>query len=104
MFIHTQNESAAIRNLAVRCLGLCAMLDRDFAQSHLMLFLQVAQVDEETLQKTAIEVIFDLVSIFGIEAFAMAGPADESPDAEHKHAVVAILLRYLDRYPDNSLR
>ena len=36
-----QNEDPLVRNMAVKCLGLCALLSCEFARTHLVLFLQV---------------------------------------------------------------
>ncbi len=33
------------------------------------LTIQVAQVDEDELKGTALEILFDLVSVFGVETF-----------------------------------
>ena len=36
-----QNEDPLVRNMAIKCLGLCALLSCEFARTHLVLFLQV---------------------------------------------------------------
>ncbi|XP_013389850.1 condensin complex subunit 3-like [Lingula anatina] len=64
-----QNEDPAVRNAAVRALGLCCIISKEAARSHLVLFIQVSQVDQETVKITALKVIFDLLHIFGLEAF-----------------------------------
>ncbi|KAI0235791.1 Condensin complex subunit 3 [Lamellibrachia satsuma] len=75
------NGDAAVRNMAVKALGLCCLLDQDTARTHLLLFMQVSQFDHETVQLTALLVIFDLLHLFGMEAFLMAG----SDDATHQN-------------------
>ena len=64
-----QNSNATARNIAIRCLGLCALLDKDFAQTHVLLFLQAAQIDEDEIKSTALEILFDLLTVFGVSAF-----------------------------------
>ena len=39
-----QNEDPLVRNMAVKCLGLCALLSCEFARTHLVLFLQVTNL------------------------------------------------------------
>jgi len=69
MFEGVKNEDPFIRNEAVLCLGHLSLMSKDFATQHLILFLQVAQVDQELLQITAVKIIFDLFMMFGLQAF-----------------------------------
>lgn len=39
-----QREDAVLRDMAIRCLGLCCMFDRSMAQTHVLLFLQALEV------------------------------------------------------------
>ncbi|XP_031571204.1 condensin complex subunit 3-like [Actinia tenebrosa] len=66
-----QNEDPKVRNAAIKSLGLCALLSCEFARKHLVLFLQVAQLDLEMVQVTALQVVFDLLLKFGLEAFKL---------------------------------
>ncbi|KAL5518165.1 hypothetical protein EMCRGX_G003852 [Ephydatia muelleri] len=50
------------------------------AQKYLLLFLQVSQVDHELLQATALKIVFDLLHLFGFEAYA--APDHQSGDDE----------------------
>jgi len=75
-----QNEDPLVRNMAVKCLGLCALLSCEFARTHLVLFLQVAQLDQELVRVTALQVVFDLLLTFGLEAFKVNASV---PELEH---------------------
>lgn len=72
-----QNEDPLVRNMAVKCLGLCALLSCEFARTHLVLFLQVAQLDQELVRVTALQVVFDLLQKFGLEAFKVNASVPE---------------------------
>lgn len=115
-----QKTNPALRNLAVKCLGLAALLDKEFATRHVLLFLQVAQVDMELLQKTALMAMFDMIQVYGMQAFQFGGDngasspttaadcevADEANPASSttaKSSVLPVLIRYLD-HEDADLR
>ncbi|KAJ7392425.1 hypothetical protein OS493_012088 [Desmophyllum pertusum] len=72
-----QDEDPLVRNMAVKCLGLCALLSCEFARTHLVLFLQVAQLDQELVRVTALQVVFDLLLKFGLEAFKVNASVPE---------------------------
>lgn len=74
---------AAVRNMAVKALGLCCLLDQDTARTHLLLFMQVSQFDLETVQLTAMRVTFDLLHLYGMEAFLMAVSDDATGQNEN---------------------
>ncbi|XP_057304839.1 condensin complex subunit 3-like isoform X2 [Hydractinia symbiolongicarpus] len=90
IFEGVKNEDPFIRNEAVKCLGHLSLLQKDFACQHLVLFLQVAQVDQELLQITAVQIIFDLFMIYGLEAFDIEPdkPSDQNEEDEVKSDVV----------------
>ena len=95
-----QNEDPFVRDLAFNCLGLACIVDVSLAQKYLLLFLQVllvgwdvfilfgdvfvveqvSQVDHELLQATALKIVFDLLHLFGFEAYAT--PDHQSGDGE----------------------
>eukprot|EP00795_Rhopilema_esculentum_P012294 gene12295-2941_t len=64
-----QDEDMLIRNAAIKCVGLISLLDKDFATENFVLFLQAAQIDTELVQITATQVIFDLIQLYGFDAF-----------------------------------
>lgn len=73
-----QHEDPALRQSAVECLGLCCLISKELARTHLLLFIQILQVDQEAIQVAALQVIFDLLLSFGLEAFT----ADASSSSE----------------------
>ncbi|XP_022086528.1 condensin complex subunit 3-like isoform X2 [Acanthaster planci] len=77
-----QNTDPSVRNVAVKCIGLASQLSRDFAHRHLLLFMQISQVDQETIQVTALQSIFDLLHTFGLDAFKIPPSAPETGDGE----------------------
>ncbi|XP_006038362.1 LOW QUALITY PROTEIN: condensin complex subunit 3 [Alligator sinensis] len=77
------NVHPAVRNMAVLCLGCCALQDKDFAHQHLALLLQVLQIDDITVKLSALKAVFDQLMLFGIEPFKVKKTSDpESEDAE----------------------
>ncbi|NXD06438.1 CND3 protein, partial [Nothocercus nigrocapillus] len=63
------NVHPAVRNMAVLCLGCCALQNKDFAQQHLALLLQVLQIDDIRVKLSALKAIFDQLMLFGTEPF-----------------------------------
>uniref|UniRef100_UPI00398E89FD condensin complex subunit 3 isoform X2 n=1 Tax=Pristiophorus japonicus TaxID=55135 RepID=UPI00398E89FD len=63
------NVNPAVRNMAVLCLGSSALHNKDFAIQHLPLLLQIAQLDEAKVKISALQAVFDILQVFGIEAF-----------------------------------
>ncbi|XP_064631068.1 condensin complex subunit 3-like isoform X2 [Lineus longissimus] len=80
-----QNQDPAVRRLAVKSLGLCCQMSKPAARAHLLLFIQVSQVDHMAVQVTALEALFDILLTFGLEAFTDESnkmDATEDDDAE----------------------
>lgn len=102
-----QSEDAVTRDVAIRDLGLCCLFDRALAQTHVLLFLQALQVDQEAVQVTALEVLIDLIIAFGLEAFS-TGSADDAEDGAMAVAAAAnssapsTILPVLERYLDSD--
>ncbi|XP_009908748.2 condensin complex subunit 3 [Dryobates pubescens] len=71
----------AVRNMAVLCLGCCALQNKEFARKQLGLLLQVLQVDNMQVKLSALKAIFDQLLLFGIEPFkTRRGSYSESED------------------------
>ncbi|KAL5022801.1 hypothetical protein ScPMuIL_001956 [Solemya velum] len=66
-----------VRNVAIHALGLCCYLSGDLAFQYLPLFMQVSQVDTEGVRITALQVIFDLLHIHGLDV----SRSHNAPDA-----------------------
>ncbi|XP_078660150.1 condensin complex subunit 3-like [Branchiostoma floridae x Branchiostoma belcheri] len=82
MLTGIQSEDPAVRNMAVRCLGLTAVLCKDTAVQYLPLFLQASQVDLEAIQVTALRTVFDLLLIFGLKAFGAENSEQQNQGGE----------------------
>lgn len=85
----------AVRNAALRALGLCCLLSEDAAKANLLLFMQVVQIDQEAVKVTALKVIFDFLHLFGLETFEVnainddetMADADKSPEFDEDDGV-----------------
>ncbi|XP_009485592.2 condensin complex subunit 3 [Pelecanus crispus] len=76
------NVHPAVRNMAVLCLGCCALQNKEFARQQLALLLQVLQIDNIKVKLSALKAIFDQLMLFGIEPFkARRGNDSQSEDA-----------------------
>ncbi|KAM4049960.1 condensin complex subunit 3 [Anomaloglossus baeobatrachus] len=73
------NVQPSVRNMAVLCIGCCALQNKDFAQRHLTLLLQISQLDEVKVRTSALNAVIDLLLLFGLEIFSKSG----SDDAEN---------------------
>ncbi|XP_014662926.1 PREDICTED: condensin complex subunit 3-like [Priapulus caudatus] len=71
-----QSEDPALRQLAVECLGLCCLISKELARTHLLLFIQILQLDQEALQVAALHAVFDLILTYGLESFCATGKTD----------------------------
>lgn len=80
IFPSIANVHPAVRNMAVLCLGCCALQNQDFASQHLALLLQISQIDEVKVKINALKAVFDLLLSFGIEFFK----PKESSAPEHE--------------------
>uniref|UniRef100_A0A8C7J263 Non-SMC condensin I complex subunit G n=1 Tax=Oncorhynchus kisutch TaxID=8019 RepID=A0A8C7J263_ONCKI len=61
-YIHAQ---PAVRNMAVVCLGTCALHSKDLVNTHLVLLLQIAQLDEAKIRISALRSVIDLLLLYG---------------------------------------
>ncbi|XP_061848778.1 condensin complex subunit 3 isoform X3 [Colius striatus] len=72
----------SVRNMAVLCLGCCALQNKELARQRLALLLQVLQVDNIKVKLSALKAVFDQLMLFGIEPFKARRDKDsESEDA-----------------------
>ncbi|XP_062898234.1 condensin complex subunit 3 [Mobula hypostoma] len=63
------NVNPAVRNMAVLCLGSSVLHNKDLALQHLPLLLQITQLDEARVKISALQAVFDILQVFGIEVF-----------------------------------
>ncbi|KAJ8000447.1 hypothetical protein DPEC_G00180220 [Dallia pectoralis] len=64
------NAQPAVRNMAVVCLGTCALHSKDLAHTHLVLLLQIAQLDEAKIRISALRTVIDLLLLHGFTLLA----------------------------------
>uniref|UniRef100_A0A8D0L011 Non-SMC condensin I complex subunit G n=1 Tax=Strix occidentalis caurina TaxID=311401 RepID=A0A8D0L011_STROC len=111
------NVHPAVRNMAVLCLGCCALQNKEFARQQLALLLQVLQIDNIKVKLSALKAIFDQLMLFGIEPFrARRGSQSEDEnirtenseeesetiEKEEETAVIHKLLQLLSGFLDSE--
>ncbi|XP_029601185.1 condensin complex subunit 3-like [Salmo trutta] len=78
------NAQPAVRNMAVLCLGTCALHSKDLVNTHLVLLLQIAQLDEAKIRISALRSVVDLLLLYGFTLLAeRPGP---SPAHQTSHS------------------
>ncbi|KAM4604222.1 condensin complex subunit 3 [Polymixia lowei] len=88
------NAHPAVRNMAVVCLGTCTLHSKELAKTHMVLLLQIAQLDEVKIRISALRAIIDLLLLFGFQllsdkpATQTALPSN-SPDRQEEEATPA---------------
>ncbi|XP_028657605.1 condensin complex subunit 3 isoform X1 [Erpetoichthys calabaricus] len=76
------NAHPAVRNMAVICLGSCALQSKDLANRHLLLLLQIAQLDVAKIRISAIKAVLDQLLLNGLEALQGNTYSDEENSEE----------------------
>ncbi|XP_062386691.1 condensin complex subunit 3 isoform X2 [Sardina pilchardus] len=61
------NPNTAVRNMAVVCLGTCALHSKDLANRHLVLLLQISQLDEPKIRISAVRALIDQLLLNGLD-------------------------------------
>ncbi|XP_034714051.1 condensin complex subunit 3 isoform X1 [Etheostoma cragini] len=81
------NAHPAVRNMAVQCLGTCTLHSKELAKTHMVLLLQIAQLDEVKIRICALRAIIDQLLLFGFQL--LSDPAatqtvlpSQSPDRQ----------------------
>ncbi|XP_076026348.1 condensin complex subunit 3 isoform X2 [Genypterus blacodes] len=85
------NAHPAVRNMAVVCLGTCTLHSKELAKTHMVLLLQIAQLDEVKIRLSALRAIVDLLLLFGFQllsdtAATLTAPPPHSPDRQDEEA------------------
>uniref|UniRef100_UPI001EAF5E95 condensin complex subunit 3-like n=1 Tax=Oncorhynchus gorbuscha TaxID=8017 RepID=UPI001EAF5E95 len=78
------NAQPAVRNMAVVCLGTCALHSKDLVNTHLVLLLQIAQLDEAKIRISALRSVVDLLLLYGFTLLSERPSA--SPQTSHSPA------------------
>ncbi|KAM3624521.1 uncharacterized protein V6R79_024546 [Siganus canaliculatus] len=86
------NAHPAVRNMAVVCLGTCALHSKELAKTHMVLLLQIAQLDEVKIRISALRAIIDLLLLFGFQLLSEAATTQtalpsQSPDRQEEDTV-----------------
>uniref|UniRef100_A0AAZ3QJA7 UVR domain-containing protein n=1 Tax=Oncorhynchus tshawytscha TaxID=74940 RepID=A0AAZ3QJA7_ONCTS len=77
---HISNAQPAVRNMAVVCLGTCALHSKDLVNTHLVLLLQIAQLDEAKIRISALRSVIDLLLLYGFTLLSeRPSPAPRPP-------------------------
>ncbi|XP_015245120.1 PREDICTED: condensin complex subunit 3 [Cyprinodon variegatus] len=84
----------AVRNMAVVCLGTCTLHSRELAKTHMVLLLQIAQLDEVKIRISALRAIIDLLLLFGFQLLSETASTQtvqpaQSPDKLEGDAATA---------------
>ncbi|CAI9574988.1 unnamed protein product [Staurois parvus] len=74
------NVHPSVRNMAVLCIGCCALQSKDFAKQHMTLLLQISQLDEVKVRTSALNAVFDLLLLFGLEILKPKEDASDNPE------------------------
>ncbi|XP_042253984.1 condensin complex subunit 3 [Thunnus maccoyii] len=85
------NAHPAVRNMAVVCLGTCTLHSKELAKTHMVLLLQIAQLDEVKIRISALRAIIDLLLLFGFQllsetAATQTAPPTQSPERQEEDA------------------
>ncbi|KAK9768449.1 chromosome condensation complex Condensin, subunit G [Basidiobolus ranarum] len=62
----TQSSEDILKETAIRCLGLCCLLDKTLAAENFQVFIHCVLEGHIELQEQALMIIFDLIMLFGI--------------------------------------
>ncbi|XP_077426614.1 condensin complex subunit 3 isoform X2 [Vanacampus margaritifer] len=78
-----------VRSMAVVCLGTCALHSKALANTHMVLLLQIAQLDEVKIRICALRAVIDLLLLFGFQLLSETGSGQKtllpgSPDREEE--------------------
>nr|XP_046269871.1 condensin complex subunit 3 isoform X2 [Scatophagus argus] len=87
------NAHPAVRNMAVVCLGTCTLHSKELAKTHMVLLLQIAQLDEVKIRISALRAIIDLLLLFGFQLLSEAAAPQtalpsQSPDRQEEDPLV----------------
>ncbi|XP_037530878.1 condensin complex subunit 3 [Nematolebias whitei] len=80
----------AVRNMAMVCLGTCTLHSKELAKTHMVLLLQIAQLDEVKIRISALRAIIDLLLLFGFQLLSETSSAQAAqPDEQDDNAASA---------------
>eukprot|EP00123_Amoebidium_parasiticum_P015639 comp23079_c0_seq1/m.37019 comp23079_c0_seq1/g.37019 ORF comp23079_c0_seq1/g.37019 comp23079_c0_seq1/m.37019 type:complete len:997 (-) comp23079_c0_seq1:368-3358(-) len=102
-----QHAHPKVRGQALRCLGHCCLLDVTFARQYLLLLLQALDNDIPAIKKIALEILFDMVLVFGIEELGLDASEEKEgkggeEEGQEEGGVARTYLPLLKKYLDSQ--
>uniref|UniRef100_A0A8C1WVU5 Non-SMC condensin I complex, subunit G n=2 Tax=Cyprinus carpio TaxID=7962 RepID=A0A8C1WVU5_CYPCA len=109
------NPNPAVRNMAVICLGTAALHSKDLANTHLVLLLQITQLDEPKIRISALRALIDQLLLNGLNTLqdksAPISQAPDSPDNSNgqpeqqteEESTVQSILKMLSEFLDSEI-
>ncbi|XP_076150905.1 condensin complex subunit 3 isoform X1 [Alosa pseudoharengus] len=76
------NPNTAVRNMAVVCLGTCALHSKDLANRHLVLLLQISQLDEPKIRISAVRALIDQLLLNGLDIVGQSPAAKPTQNTD----------------------
>uniref|UniRef100_A0A8B9KK72 Nuclear condensin complex subunit 3 C-terminal domain-containing protein n=1 Tax=Astyanax mexicanus TaxID=7994 RepID=A0A8B9KK72_ASTMX len=99
------NANPAVRNMAVVCLGTVALHSKDLANTHLVLLLQITQLDEPKIRISALRALIDQLLLNGLRIL-QAKPSellDSDRPVEEEESPVQNILKMLSEFLDSEI-
>uniref|UniRef100_A0A9J7X0S1 Non-SMC condensin I complex, subunit G n=1 Tax=Cyprinus carpio carpio TaxID=630221 RepID=A0A9J7X0S1_CYPCA len=104
------NPNPAVRNMAVICLGTAALHSKDLANTHLVLLLQITQLDEPKIRISALRALVDQLLLNGLNILqdkpAPVSQDDSNEQPEHQaeeESTVQSILKMLSDFLDSEI-
>uniref|UniRef100_A0A673GVJ1 Condensin complex subunit 3-like n=1 Tax=Sinocyclocheilus rhinocerous TaxID=307959 RepID=A0A673GVJ1_9TELE len=104
------NPNPAVRNMAVICLGTAALHSKDLANTHLVLLLQITQLDEPKIRISALRALIDQLLLNGLNILqdkpAPVSQDDSNGQPEHQaeeEGTIQSILKMLSEFLDSEV-
>ncbi|XP_059407809.1 condensin complex subunit 3-like isoform X2 [Carassius carassius] len=104
------NPNPAVRNMAVICLGTAALHSKDLANTHLVLLLQITQLDEPKIRINALRALIDQLLLNGLNILqdkpAPVSQDDSNEQPEHQaeeESTIQSILKMLSDFLDSEI-
>ncbi|XP_016357398.1 condensin complex subunit 3-like isoform X2 [Sinocyclocheilus anshuiensis] len=104
------NPNPAVRNMAVICLGTAALHSKDLANTHLVLLLQITQLDEPKIRISALRALIDQLLLNGLNILqdkpAPVSQDDSNGQPEHQaeeEGTIQSILKMLSEFLDSEI-
>ncbi|XP_072517939.1 condensin complex subunit 3 [Salminus brasiliensis] len=100
------SANPAVRNMAVVCLGTAALHSKDLANTHLVLLLQITQLDEPKIRISALKALIDQLLLNGMKIL-QDKPSDlldsDGRSEEEEESPVQNILKMLSEFLDSEI-